>query len=88
VVGSFYYLRLIKWMFFKDSTDFVYKTLNDITLMGSARFAPLGSYGAPMSVSFVNSLILGFSLFVLLTFLLYPNPLLNIIFESLANSLF
>jgi len=79
-------------MFFKDSSDFVYKTLSDITLKGG----PIGSSlpsgvmasTQAVNVNFINSLILGISLFILLTFLLFPNPLLNIIFETLASSLF
>jgi hypothetical protein len=40
-----------------------------------------------LNISLINSLILGSTLFVLLTFLLFPNPLFNFVFESLATSL-
>jgi hypothetical protein len=40
------------------------------------------------NINLINSLILGFSFYILLTFLFFPNPLLNIVFESLAISLF
>jgi hypothetical protein len=43
---------------------------------------------ASLKINLINSIILGISLFILLTFLLFPNLLLNIVFESLTISLF
>jgi NADH-quinone oxidoreductase subunit N len=86
VIGSFYYLRLIKWMFFRDSSDYLYKTLSDISLGGisTTNTDSVSSY----SLNTINSLILGSSFYILLTFLFFPNILLNIVFESFATSLF
>lgn len=86
VVGSFYYLRLIKWMFFRDTTDYLYKTLSDISMGGKSE--AINSEKTINNINLINSLILGFSFYILITFLFFPNPLLNIVFESLAISLF
>ena len=83
VIGSYYYLRLIMWMFFTDSSDHLYKTLSDISMKGCEN-----NTNNFININFINSMILGFSLFILLTFLFFPNILLNIVFESLTVSLF
>lgn len=94
VIASFYYLRLIRWLFFKDSSDYLYKSLSDISMRGldsslghsiDYNFIPSDS---SLNISLIHSLILGGSLFILLTFLLFPNPLLNFVFDSLTISLF
>jgi hypothetical protein len=73
-------------MFFKDSSDYLYKTLSDISLGGisTTNTDSVSSY----SLNTINSLILGSSFYILLTFLFFPNILLNIVFESFATSLF
>jgi NADH-quinone oxidoreductase subunit N len=92
VIASFYYIRLIRWMFFKDSLDYLYKNLSDISMKGldsspslSQSFIPSDS---SLNINLIHSLILGSTLFIILTFLLYPNPLFNFLFDSLALSLF
>lgn len=94
VIGSFYYIRLIKWMFFKDSTDYTYKTLSDISMKG-CDVSPLAINNqtilpsdSSLNINLVNSLILGSTLFIIMTFLFFPNPLLNLVFESLTVTLF
>jgi hypothetical protein len=79
-------------MFFTDNSDHLYKTLSDISMSGLA--TPSGKGGeysnAPIggtNISFIYSLILGLSLFILSTFLFFPNILINFIFESLTLSL-
>jgi NADH-quinone oxidoreductase subunit N len=86
VIGSFYYLRLIMWMFFTDNSDHLYKTLSDISMSGLAT-SKGGEYSNKTNISFIYSLILGLSLFILSTFLFFPNILINFIFESLTLSL-
>lgn len=100
VVASFYYLRLIRWMFFSEGTIYIYKTLSDISMKGLDNVPTISSNqgnikdtrlipsDSALNVNLVQSLILGSTLFILLTFLLFPNPLLNFIFESLTLSLF
>lgn len=73
-IAAFYYIRIIKWMFFKDSTDYTIKDLGDIIK-------------PQIALPYHNSLILGISLFFIITLLLYPNFLINIVFETLINSL-
>ena len=70
-------------MFFTDSSDHLYKTLSDISMKGCEN-----NTNNFININFINSMILGFSLFILLTFLFFPNILLNIVFESLTVSLF
>lgn len=76
VIGAFYYLRLIKWMFFKDSFDYQLKILSGIALNKPVELVN--------RVSFINSIILGTTLYVLLTFLFYPNVLMNFLLNSLS----
>lgn len=90
VIASFYYIRLIRWMYFRNSSDYLYKTLCDISMKGLDSPNQPSSFisaDSSLNISLINSLILGSTLFVLLTFLLFPNPLFNIVFESLATSL-
>jgi hypothetical protein len=89
-------------MFFTDNKDHIYKTLSDIALLscGSITSSKITPAAQPISstshkvnlaslkINLINSIILGISLFILLTFLLFPNLLLNIVFESLTISLF
>lgn len=92
VIASFYYIRLIRWMYFRNSSDYLYKTLCDISMKGLDGLYPnqpssFIQADSSLNISLINSLILGSTLFVLLTFLLFPNPLFNFVFESLATSL-
>jgi hypothetical protein len=73
-------------MFFTDNSDHLYKTLSDISMSGLAT-SKGGEYSNKTNISFIYSLILGLSLFILSTFLFFPNILINFIFESLTLSL-
>lgn len=87
-------------MFFSEGTIYIYKTLSDISMKGLDNVPTISSNqgnikdtrlipsDSALNVNLVQSLILGSTLFILLTFLLFPNPLLNFIFESLTLSLF
>lgn len=72
VVSAFYYLRIIKWMYFKDTTDYHYKDLVDVSI-------------TKIEVDLPRSLILGVSMWFILTLLIYPNPLLNFIFDIVSG---
>ena len=76
-VSAFYYLRIIKWMFFKDSSYYHYKDLGDV----------LYPVQNNLHVNFIGSIIMGGSLFIILTFLFYPTPLLNLSMTALSSSL-
>jgi NADH:ubiquinone oxidoreductase subunit 2 (subunit N) len=76
-VSCFYYLRLIHFIYFQDKTPFLLRALNDNVTKSST-----------IHVSLERSLILGISLYFILTLLIYPNPLLMLTFDSLLNSLY
>ena len=89
VVGAFYYLRIIKIAYFKDSTDFHFKNLSDVfrssvSTNQNEAYIALG----PNNISFISSIILGSTLFFILTFMFFPNPLITFTFDALTNSLF
>ena len=89
VVGAFYYLRIIKIAYFKDSSDFHYKNLSDVFCSSVSNnqneaYLALG----PNRISFISSIILGSTLFFILTFMFFPNPLISFTFDALTSSLF
>ncbi len=92
VIASFYYIRLIRWMFFRDSSDYLYKALSDISMRGiDSHPTVISSHvssDSSLNINLIHSLILGSTFFIILTFLLFPNPLLNFVFDSLTYSLF
>ena len=75
VISGFYYLQLIKIMFFKDSNHYNLKWLADIT------------YSNIYNIKLHTGLILGVSLYIIITTLIYPTPLLLIINESIVSTL-
>ena len=91
VVGAFYYLRIIKIAYFKDTSDFHFKNLSGV-FRSSVSSDSNVAYNAlsPNSngVSFISSIILGVTLFFILTFMFFPNPLISFTFDALTNSLF
>jgi len=72
VISCFYYLRVIKWIYMKHNLTYTYKNLADITIKRN-------------NINLVNSLILGISLFIIISFILYPNPIFIISFDVLSN---
>lgn len=76
-ISAFYYLRIIKWMFFKDTAYFHYKDIGDVIYPTQSTF----------SLSLLSSLVLGSTLFVILTFLLFPSPLLDFSLTAISSSL-
>jgi len=90
VIASFYYLRIIKIAYFKDSSDFHYFNISNVFKSSEAPTgAPLLAYKSLSSnISFISSLILGSTLFFILTFMFFPNPLISFTFDALTSSLF
>ena len=74
VISAFYYLRVIKWMFFKDTGDFYRKDIGDAILPS-------------IQIPLVYALILGSSLYLILTLLIFPKALMIITFESISSLL-
>jgi NADH-quinone oxidoreductase subunit N len=76
-VASFYYLRIIKWMFFKDTQFFHMKDIGDC----------IYPVNTSLHVSFTQSIILGATTFIILTFLFYPAPFVTFSMNILLTSL-
>jgi len=83
VIASFYYLRIIKIVYFKDSLDFHFKNLSYV-FKSSTEESPSFQ---PQGISLIRSLILGSTLFFILTFMFFPNPLISFTFDALSCSL-
>lgn len=75
-ISTFYYLRIIKFIFFKDSQYFYYKHLNDLIY-------PLNNN---INLSFVSSIVLGVTTWIIITFFFFPDTLLFTTFISLNHS--
>ena len=56
VIGSFYYIRIIQWMYFNNSSDYIIKDLGDIVYKQS-------DIKVNSTISLTQSIILGSSLF-------------------------
>lgn len=79
VVGSFYYIRMIQWMYFNNSQDYIWKDLGDIT------YSKVENSGIKSPTSMI---ILGATLYLILTYLVYPNPLLILTFDGISSLIY
>jgi len=97
-ISCFYYIRIIQFMYFKESSfaDFIYKDLISVALFNPSLSGPasgrsldpyIGSRPGLYVPDINRSIILGLSLFLILTILFYPNPLLMFTFDVLTNAL-
>ena len=75
IVSCFFYLRIIKWIYFKDTEDFYMKEIAEVSSISTIK------------VDTQKSIILGITTYIILTFLIYPNPLLMLTFDSISYSL-
>jgi NADH-quinone oxidoreductase subunit N len=73
VIGGFYYLRIVKWIYFNDSPANLYQNFGNSII----RSAPL-SYG--------NAITLGVTFFLTLTLWVFPSPILEMIFTGIISS--
>lgn len=76
-ISTFYYLRLIKWFFFNDSNFFTYKNIADLTVPTTN----------PITINFFSSLVLGVTLWIILTFMIFPEVISTWTFISVSTSL-
>jgi len=83
VISCFYYLRIIKWMYFKHSDTYSYKSLGDLAILPSQA----GSSSIQQAPDLAKSLILGSTFYLILTILLFPNPLFIFTFDCVAKFL-
>lgn len=72
VIGGFYYVRVVKWIYFNDSPDFFFFNLS-LSLLSSS----------PIKLS--NSLIIGGTFYLVLTLWIYPTPFIDLIFTGLLS---
>lgn len=79
VIGSFYYIRIIQWMYFSNSKNYLLKDLGDTSYRVIEQKNRL---------SISQSLILGSTLYFILTYLIYPNPLLILTFDGISSIIF
>lgn len=102
VISCFYYIRIIQWMYFNNSKLYTIKDLADIAYSKVAQSSldvynnldtkqqsitqPISNKYTPNSVELGTAIIMGMTFYVILTFLIYPNPLLIITFDSVVNT--
>jgi len=87
VIGSFYYIRIIQISYFKDSSDFLLKDLSSIFSFSSSPSPRDSIASSHHPVAFIPSILLGISLFFILTFMFFPNPLILYIQDMFLSSL-
>jgi NADH-quinone oxidoreductase subunit N len=86
VIACFYYLRIIQVAYFGGSMDPHFAALSAVFKSSPSADPFIGS--APrIPVSFISSILLGSTLFFILTFMFFPNPLISLSFDALACSL-
>ena len=78
-VSCFYYLRLIHYIYFQDKSQFLVRALNE-NVQKMTR--------SVKEISIERALILGATLYLILTLLIYPQPILMLSFDCLINSLY
>ena len=79
-ISTFYYLRLIKWFFFKDSLFFSLKTIAETSF-------PTKQEIKTPSINLISSIILGFTTWIIITFMFFPEMLSSLTFLSVTTSL-
>jgi NADH-quinone oxidoreductase subunit N len=78
-ISCFYYLRLIHYIYFQDKSLYLVRALNENVEKKNR---------SVREISIERSLLLGSTLYVILTLLIYPQPLLMLSFDCLINSLY
>ena len=68
-------------MYFNNSSDYIIKDLGDIVYKQT-------DTGVNSTIGLKQSLILGSSLFFILTYLIYPNPLVILTFDGISNLIY
>ena len=76
-ISTFYYLRLIKWFFFNDSTWYKFKDLGDV----------ITPTHKTITINAFSSIVLGATLWIILTFMLFPKVISTWTFVSISTSL-
>lgn len=71
VIGAFYYLRVIKTVYFKESLSFAYKTISSTRI----------------KISLIPSLVIGMTLYFILTFMIYPDYITMFAYTTILSYL-
>ena len=74
VIGGFYYVRIVKWIYFNDSKDFLFYNLYQSIASSHSN-----------TIKLSNSIIIGITLYLILTLWIYPTPLIDIVFAGVLN---
>lgn len=75
VISAFFYLQLVKIMFFKDSGTYNWKIIADL------------STGYWEKVNKPSSIVMGGSLYIILTALIYPQPIIAMATDAIVGAL-
>jgi len=78
-ISCFYYLRLIHYIYFQDKTQYLVRALNENVEKTNR---------SVREISIERSIVLGSTLYIILTLLIYPQPILMLSFDCLINSLY
>ncbi len=72
VIGGFYYVRIVKWIYFNDSKDYLYNNLAQTLTINKG-------------IKLGNSIVIGITLSLVLTLWIYPTPFIELFFSGLMS---
>lgn len=73
VIGGFYYVRVVKWIYFNDTKDFLYNNI------------ALSLFSQTPTINLGNSIVIGITYYLILSIWVYPTPLIEIFFSGLMS---
>lgn len=76
VIGAYYYIRIIQIMYFNDSPAYLGKDLGDLVEPRKLKKEGVWRIG-----------IMGGTLYIIMTYLIYPNPIITISYEGLIKNI-
>ena len=76
VIGAYYYIRIIQIMYFNDSPAYLGKDLGDLVEPRKMKKEGVWRIG-----------IMGGTLYIIMTYLIYPNPIITISYEGLIKNI-
>lgn len=72
VIGGFYYVRIVKWIYFNDSKDYLYNNIGEVIRKEK-------------KMNGSNAIIIGVTYYLILSLWIYPTPLIEIFFTGLMT---
>lgn len=76
VIGAYYYIRIIQIMYFNDTSAYLGKDLGDLVEPRKLKKEGVWRIG-----------IMGGTLYIIMTYLIYPNPIITISYEGLIKNI-